>query len=179
MKKQICALLIVAVFNSSCATVVPKSAHGKFLAGAAIGGAAGAGGGAALSPDAENRSLNALIFGLTGAIAGGLTGLLLHKDSNDVPASTGDVRLKEEEFTKKGELYTVPLKPLPEGVKGRILLPIVEEVDEDESVDQDGSLHEGHKVWRIKEPAGFSPKQQKNLEKNDSQEKSAGGETHD
>lgn len=54
----------------------PTPVGSRFLTGAAAGGAAGAIAGFALSPNEESRGLNGLIFGLTGALSGGLFALI-------------------------------------------------------------------------------------------------------
>ena len=50
----------------------PAPGVSHFLLGAAAGALAGGTGGVLLSPNAESRPLNGLVFGLTGALVGGL-----------------------------------------------------------------------------------------------------------
>ena len=51
----------------------------RFLTGALAGGALGAAGGTVMSPNKPSQGLNALVFGLSGAAAGGLIALAWHE----------------------------------------------------------------------------------------------------
>jgi hypothetical protein len=53
----------------------PTPGVSHFLLGAAAGALAGGAGGVLLSPNAESRNLNGLVFGLTGGLVGGLLAL--------------------------------------------------------------------------------------------------------
>ena len=71
--------LLGASLVSGCASMPRK----RFLIGGAIGGAGGATAGALLSPNAESRGLNALVFGLVGTVAGAVIGLLIRDDAEE------------------------------------------------------------------------------------------------
>ena len=101
-----------------------------------IGVAAGATGGVLLSPDRESRGWNAAIFGLTGAAVSALSGYLMYeddprnkklenmllpaemKDPNVVDKGLGE--LKIEAKLDKREAYKVPVKELPDKLKGKV-----------------------------------------------------------
>lgn len=132
---------------SSCAT-----AKGRFLVGAGLGGAAGSGAGVYFSPNQESKGMNALVFGLIGALTGGIIGLLAFDDGR-LPASKTSLRAKEEAeaIQTNSRIYTVPTgSALPQFVKERLEPTLVEELIEPDTVSEDGSLHEPHKVYRIK-----------------------------
>ncbi len=148
MKYLIVAILIFSF--SGCATNPRKRA----LYGAGIGAGIGAFGGAVLSPNDESKGVNALVFGLTGAVLGGIVGLFLHDDA-ELPKA-GDT-LEEREL---GQEFVVPQETgaLPAYVKDRLQPLVIEEYVEKDSVGDDGGLREPHRVWRIKRPAELAPK---------------------
>lgn len=152
--KQLTAILIVAALLQACATSPRK----RFLYGAGIGAGSGALGGAVLSPNPESRGINALIFGLTGAIVGGVTALFIHDDS-ELPQS--DDSLKSRDMADaQGAEFVVPAQTnsLPSYVQDRLQPVVIEEYLEQDSVAEDGSLREPHRVWRIKRPAELTSK---------------------
>lgn len=150
--RYVLAIVLAATLLQGCATSPRK----RFLIGAGIGAGAGAMGGAMLSPNAESRGMNALVFGLTGAIVGGISGLFLHDDS-ELPKT--DDSLKSRDQSEISE-FVVPAgaTSLPAFVKDRLQPVVIEEYVEQDSVAEDGSLREPHRVWRIKRPAELSPK---------------------
>ena len=141
--------LLILCFSTSCAT-----ARGRFLFGAAGGAAVGAGSATLLSPNPESRGLNALVFGLVGALAGGVISLLF-KDPE--PATAIDTSLKARELGKdpaQSTLYAIPPNSkLPVFVKERLQPVVVEEAEEPDTVSDDGTLHAPHKIYRIQRPA--------------------------
>ncbi len=144
---RLLTLLTLAIVLTSCSTVPRK----RFLIGAGIGGAGGAVGGAVLSPNDESRGLNSLIFGLVGAIAGGVIGLLIHDDSEIPEAKPSAAKLPSggpKEFQVEATDQT-----LPEFVKNRLQKITVEELPQPDTVSEDGTLHEPHKIYRIKRQA--------------------------
>ena len=124
-------LLILMFLLASCSSM-KKSIFYSSL----IGGVAGATGGALLSPDRESRGWNAAIFGLTGAAVSALAGYLMYeddprnrklenmllpeekKDPNVVDIGLGE--LKIEAKLDKREAYKVPVKELPDKLKGKV-----------------------------------------------------------
>lgn len=149
--KNILIILLSLTLFTSCA-IAPRK---RFLIGAAIGGTGGAVSGAVLSPNAESRTLNALVFGLVGTLLGGLTALLIHDDS-EVPESKASSQNASNANAKNSgrEFDVVPsTQELPPFVKERLKTIVVEELEEPDSVTEDGSLHEPHKVYRIKRQA--------------------------
>lgn len=147
------ALVCIMTLLSGCAT--PR---GRFLVGSGIGAVAVGGTAIALSPNAESRGMNALVFGLVGALVGGLVGLFI-KDDGEVPKADNSLKAKEqvnlEGSTKK--YYEIPFsQDLPAWVKQRVQPPILEETVEKASVGEDGSLHEPHPTYRIHRSAELS-----------------------
>lgn len=148
MKYPIVIGLIVAL--TGCATTPRKRA----LYGAGIGAGVGAFGGAVLSPNDESKGVNALVFGLTGAVLGGIVGLFMHDDA-ELPKA-GDTL----EGRELGQEFVVPQETgsLPAYVKDRLQPLVIEEYVEKDSVGDDGGLREPHRVWRIKRPPELAPK---------------------
>jgi len=146
-------ILTAITFLSACASL--RSPRDRMFMGAGIGGAMGAGGGALFSPNEESRGLNALVFGLSGALVGGVVGFLTA--SGDEPKSQAK-SLEERERANQSqiqgkEFVVLPQDELPNFLKSRMSPAVVEEYLEQDSVTEDGSLHEPHKVYRIKRPA--------------------------
>ena len=137
---------------SSCASL---RGNGRIFLGAAAAGSVGAVGGAIFSPNFESRGLNALVFGLTGALAGGVIAALTNPPPAPPPATT----LKDRELDLKGasrQMWSAPTGPLPAYVKQRLQPVIIEEYEEKDRLTEDGDLHVPHKVYRIKRPAELS-----------------------
>ena len=135
---------------SGCASLTGRK---RVLIGAGLGISAGAVGGALLSPNEESRALNALVFGLSGALAGGLIALLTESKS-EVPKASSD--LKDQELTldkTTREFQVLPNQQLPNFLKERIHPLVIEEFVEADSVSEDGTLHEPHKAYRVKRPS--------------------------
>ena len=138
-------LLVVILFGSACST-----ARGRFFFGASTGALVTGGVAAKLSPNTESVPMNALVFGLVGAIVGGGLAVLTHDDGK-VPHSNDSIRQKEaDQKSLNSKLYSVPISTdLPIYVRERILPPVVEEEVEKDTVASDRALHEPHKVYRI------------------------------
>ena len=152
MKRTLSLICMVSLL-SGCAT--PR---GRFLIGAGIGAAAVGGTATALSPNSESRGMNALVFGLTGALIGGLIGLF-SKDDGEVPKSDTSLRAKEQVSldgsTKR--YYEIPFSQnLPDWVKQRVQPPVLEETVEKATVGEDGTLHEPHPTYKIYRNAELS-----------------------
>ncbi|MCM0604482.1 MAG: hypothetical protein KA715_00155 [Xanthomonadaceae bacterium] len=143
MKFFISALMIFAL--SSCSTLSLKE---RVLIGSGIGAATGAIGGSALSPNSESQGLNALIFGLSGAIVGGAASLIFTDNKDHVSGSLRE-RLEQKDQSKNNQYLVQPTGKLPQFVRDRISPAVVEEAIEKDQISEDGTLHEPHKVYRI------------------------------
>jgi gas vesicle protein len=143
MKQALFWFMILTL--TACATPPRK----RFLYGAGIGAGLGALGGAAFSPNPESKGMNALVFGLTGAVLGGVVSLFAHDDS-EVPKAKDTLQERElgQEFVVRPDAGK-----LPSYVKDRLQPLVIEEYVEKDSINEDGGLSEPHKVWRIKRPA--------------------------
>lgn len=148
-RQKILIILVGASLVSSCATAPRK----RFLIGAGVGGATGTVGGALFSPNSESRGLNALVFGLVGAIVGGVTGLLIHDDAEIPEPKKLEKNAAQPELSDREFQVAPAAKELPAFVRERLKPVIVEELHEPDTVSEDGSLHEPHKVYRIKRQA--------------------------
>ena len=147
LRKTIAAILLIAQVTA-CATSPRK----RMFIGVGAGAAVGAAGGAILSPNSESRGLNTLIFSIIGALAGGLGALLLsHED--EIPAGKTPAPGLTEESAAGIEFINRPTQPLPQFVKDRLVPVVVEELVEQDTVGEDGALHEPHKIYRIKRQA--------------------------
>ncbi len=146
-------LLILSLGTSSCASLHSRE---RLAFGVGLGGSLGAIGGTALSPNVESRSLNTLVFGLSGALLGGIVALLTDR-APEPKAEDKSLRAKELKSASgdpSGQEYVVPTAhPLPDFLKRRLKLPVIEEYIEQDSVSEDGVLNAPHKVYRIKRPA--------------------------
>lgn len=143
--RRILTLLIAILFSlSGCASL---TGYKRGLVGVTAGASLGATGGAVLSPNDESRALNALVFGLSGALVGGLTAWIT--DSNEVPPST-QVGLKDRDPRVPQDLLVQPTAELPQFVKDRLQPLVIEEFVQKDTVTEEGTLHEPHKVYRIK-----------------------------
>ncbi|MGK5084890.1 hypothetical protein WDW37_16500 [Bdellovibrionota bacterium FG-1] len=138
-------LFILITLGSGCST-----ARGRFLLGAGLGGVVTGATAMALSPNSASVPLNGVVFGLGGALAGGIGALLLMDDST-IPSARTSLKTKEQATASE---YTAPYSgAFPAFVKDRLQPVVIEENLEADSVSEDGSLHEPHKVYRIKRPA--------------------------
>lgn len=148
-RKLVSALLVLSLFNS-CAT-----ARGRFFFGAAGGAAIGGGTAALLSPNKESIGLNALVFGLVGALAGGLASAFLIKDPKPEPSPDNSLKGRELGIQDSNtKLFSIsPTQKLPEFLKERLQPVIVEEAVEPDTVSDDGTLHEPHRIYRIQRQA--------------------------
>jgi hypothetical protein len=147
-------LVLSLVLLPGCASLKGKN---RVLVGFAAGAAVGAGGGAALSPNSESRGMNALVFGLSGALVGGVAALL----TDQPPAPEHEATLRERELGTPGvgrQFQIQPASELPPFVRERIQPAVVEEYLESDRISEDGELHEPHKVYRIKRPVELAPK---------------------
>jgi hypothetical protein len=143
-------LVFAMITVTSCSTL---SLGTRVIGGGLVGAAAGGVGGAVLSPNDESRALNALVFGLTGAILGG--GLALWTaPGTQQPALGPDLRTRELAAPTGATDYLVqPKQELPDFLKRRVQPVVIEEFVEKDSVSEDGTLREPHKAYRIKRPA--------------------------
>jgi len=147
---RIIYLSLILIFLCGCST--PR---GRFLLGATTGGLCVGGAAVALSPNQESRGMNALVFGLVGALSGGALALLLSDDAK-IPKSESSLQSKEALHTSglNANLYLAPSgKDLPKFVKDRLQPALIEEATEPDTLSEDGTLHEPHKVYRIQRPA--------------------------
>ena len=142
------ASILIVVQLTGCATL--SESDRRMFIGAGIGGAVGAGGGAAFSPNSESRGLNALVFGLLGTIFGGLIGFLTAPKHE---ANAGAPTLREQEREQSEELSVPPSQDLPAFVRERLKPTVIESYVQDDVISEDGSLHEPHRVYRIKQPS--------------------------
>jgi hypothetical protein len=135
---------------TSCSTL---STGARVIGGGLVGAAVGGAGGAALSPNDESRALNALVFGLSGAILGG--GIALWTaPAIQQPALGPNLRTRELAAPTGATDYLVqPKQELPDFLKRRVQPVVIEEFVEKDSVSEDGTLREPHKAYRIKRPA--------------------------
>ena len=138
--KETAFFILILCHVSSCATTSPV----RFGVGAGIGALVVGGGAVALSPNSESRPLNALVFGLTGALIGGLSSLLIHPDAPAKPSHVNASRSVDDT-----RLFLAPKSDLPSFVKERLTPVVIEEFTEKDAISEDGSLHEPHKVYRI------------------------------
>jgi len=146
LKHLVAVFLILCVLGcTACST--PR---GRFLVGAGIGGGVAGGTALVLSPNHESTLLNGLVFGLAGALLGGLAGLWAG-DNPGAETPKGSLREREQ---SSGAIYSVPESgALPAFVKDRLQPVVIEEIQEGDSISEDGSLHEPHKIYRIQRPA--------------------------
>lgn len=148
VKSLLLALAITQL--TGCATLNPNV---RIAGGVLLGGAIGASAGAALSPNDESRALNALVFGLTGALVGGGIAVWTSPE-NKATEPKSDLRARELGQVTSGKEYLVtPRQELPEFLKQRVQPVVIEEFTEKDSVTEEGILHEPHKAYRIKRQA--------------------------
>lgn len=146
MKINLQLIAVALLFLPACAT-----GRARFLIGTGIGAGMGATGGALFSPNEESTNLNALVFGLTGALLGGVTALLTDSKP-EIPKATSDLRAAEQNTILQKEYPLMNQQELPEFLRGRLQPVVIEEFMESDTVSEDGTLHEPHKVYRIKKP---------------------------
>jgi len=142
-------LPVVVFVASGCATITRP----RVQWGMGIGATAGAIGGAVFSPNDASRGTNAVVFGAVGAVAGGLLGYLTEPKA---PAASEAPSLKARELAPSPGAKDVQVTSpdgLPAFVKDRLQQVVIEEYEEPDTVAADGSLHEPHRVYRIKRPA--------------------------
>ena len=152
---HISSLIVVTIVMSlsGCANL---SSRARFWVTSGAGAAAGAAGGVTLSPNEESRALNALVFGLTGALLGGGWAMLTdrspeHKETNN--GLKAQERLQDKLLDQTVREFQVgPAGEVPAFVRDRLHPLVIEEFVEADSVGEDGTLHEPHKVYRIKRP---------------------------
>ena len=140
-------LICFSIMVSSVGCATPQ---GRFLVGATTGGIVAGSTAAVLSPNRESVGMNALVFGLSGALVGGVGSLLWGK-TDKIPDAKSSLEAKELQSTID---FVVPgPRSMPEFLKQRIKPAVIEEYQESDSIAEDGTLHEPHKVYRIKRPA--------------------------
>lgn len=133
MKIILLGILILSV--PSCSTIKKTLIYSSLA-----GGATGATAGAMLSPNKESRGANAAVFGLVGAGLAALAGYALYKDDprnykldqmlmdkkktnipydpNAIEIGLGNLNIDAN--LSKEEAYKVPVKELPEKLKGKV-----------------------------------------------------------
>lgn len=140
------ALFFVLLVLQSCSTFSLRDPW----AATAVGLAAGAGGAFALTKEKQRQGTNM-------AIAGAVTGLAMHLGAKFVwsretdPAKAELLELRERNFRPTREI-TVPAtsQKLPDFLERRLTPLVLEQWVEKDSISEDGSLNEPHKMWRIK-----------------------------
>lgn len=137
-----------------CSTLTGPRRTFTFAAG---GAAVGALGGSLLSPNADDQALNALVFGLTGALVGGVSGMLTDAGPNATPKDAAFFDGASIGATSK-DVTIAPYESLPDYVKKRLQPIVIEEFTEADEVDEDGVLRESHRAYRIKRQPEFNPK---------------------
>ncbi len=151
--KLLCAFFMTIGFTG-CASL---GTGWRLAIGTSGGAVVGAGAGALLSPNDASRPLNALVFGLAGALGGGLVAYL----TDPTPSQPRGETLKQKELADQAEASRFSVGAsgeLPAYVKERLAPVVIEEAVERDAVGEDGSLHEPHKVYRIVRPAELTPK---------------------
>jgi hypothetical protein len=144
-------VILLSVLVQGCGTFPSQRDH--VILGVGAGGAAGAAAGATLSPNDDSRGINALVFGLSGALIGGLIGFFT-SSTPETPKGSQTLEEKEKLSANNTKEYVVsPSSELPEFLKKRMSPAVVEEFIETDQVGEDGSLHAPHKVYRIKHAA--------------------------
>lgn len=127
-------VLFICLLLSSCSSL-KKSIIYSSLAGGMTGATAGV----LLSPDKESRGANAAVFGLLGAGIAAIVGYSLYQDDprnyklqnmlmddekkeviNPSQLEIGIGDLKIDANMQKQEAYEVPVKDLPEKLKGKV-----------------------------------------------------------
>jgi hypothetical protein len=155
MKHSISLILILLLPSCSNFELQEKYLYGL------TGGAAGALLGSTVSPNDESKGLNALMFGALGAGAGMLVHYLKkgRKVIAEVPSTLEGRELKGAAPRE----MTVPAttQKLPDFVRARLTPIVIEEYLEKDTVGEDGSLIEPHRVWRIKHQPELVPSPQK------------------
>ena len=133
MKTVILGILILSM--TSCSSLKKTLIYSSL-----VGGATGATAGAMLSPNKESRGANAAVFGLVGAGLAALAGYALYKDDprnykldqmlmeekkarvsydpNEIEIGLGNFKIDAN--LSKEEAYKVPVKELPEKLKGKV-----------------------------------------------------------
>lgn len=149
-----CLLFVISFLGTGCASLSQRE---RLTASVLAGGSVGAAGGSLLSPNAESQGLNALVFGLSGALTGGLVALLTDRPPVTKPE---DKSLKARELGREqASEFVVPQnQELPAFVRDRLSPVVIEEYEEADSVAEDGSLRAPHKVYRIKRQAELTAK---------------------
>jgi hypothetical protein len=142
-------LPLLALLLPGCASLTQRD---RLAVGVLGGAAAGAAGGSILSPNAESQSLNALVFGLSGALTGGLIALFTDRPPQTKPEDRS-LKARELQSGSSQQFVIPPSGELPEFVKKRLTPVVVEEFEERDSIAEDGSLRAPHKVYRIKRQA--------------------------
>ncbi len=128
-------ILILSVLLTSCSSMKKTIIYSSL-----IGGVAGTTTGVMLSPNKESRGANGVIFGLLGAGITALAGYALYKDDprnyplqnmlmdepkaslndSDPNIELGMGAFKIDANLNKEVTYAVPLKDLPEELKGKV-----------------------------------------------------------
>lgn len=127
-------LLLLLLLTASCSSLKKTIVYS-----ALAGGMTGAAAGALLSPDKDSKGANAAIFGLIGAGVAALSGYALYQDDprnyklqnmlmepekpvevnpNELELGLGPLQIDAN--LEKKEAYQVPVRELPEALKGKV-----------------------------------------------------------
>jgi hypothetical protein len=101
-------ILVALILFNSCSSVQKSVTTGSF-----VGGSAGAIGGVIFSPNKESINKNGFLFGVIGAVLGGVLGNLLH-DHPKKQNLLNEIILED----KKEEIESIPLFDFSEELKG-------------------------------------------------------------
>ena len=151
------AVLILMTQLSACAST---SQNKRTFLMSLSGGAAGAIAGVSLSPNRESRPLNGVVFGLSSALIAGAAALIWGQDRVNESENTSPLKARESAIDRPLGSQTYPVTQegeLPEFLKKRFRPVVIEEFVERDRVSEEGTLHEPHKVYRIKRPAELVP----------------------
>jgi len=127
-------MLLIFIFLPSCSSLKKTLIYSSLA-----GGMTGAATGALLSPNKASQGANAAVFGLIGAGVAALTGYALYQDDprnyklqnmlmDEMPKAKADPReleiglgnFKIDASLAKQEAYEVPVRELPEKLKGKV-----------------------------------------------------------
>lgn len=146
-------LLIFSLVLSGCSTFASHRSLKYSGGGAAAGAALGYG----FSPNKESQGLNALLWGGIGAAFGYLFERAF-RDRGDVVEIPSNLEAKE--LFRESEEFVLPAtkQKLPAFVQKRLTPVVIEQYTEKDTAGEDGSLHEPHRVWRIKQQPELLPK---------------------
>jgi hypothetical protein len=147
-------VFLILIFFPGCAGIDLQNPWTAATAGLAGGMGAGYG----LTREKERQGKNMAIAGLSLGALGFLGAKFLWPKETD-PAKAEILELREKNFKPVREL-TLPAtkQKLPDFLEKRLTPLVLEQWVEKDSISEDGSLNEPHKVWRIKRHPELIPK---------------------